>query len=64
MKLHAVVLAGRARSIFSGYCRPESPMPRGIDMSPPAVAVRLREMADVSELCRKLGQHLQPGKTG
>jgi hypothetical protein len=33
----------------------ESPMPRGVDMSPWAVAARLREMADLSELCRKLG---------
>lgn len=33
----------------------ESPMPRGVDMSPRAVAERLREMADVSELCWKLG---------
>jgi hypothetical protein len=33
----------------------ESPMPRGVDMSPRAVAARLREMAEVSELCRVLG---------
>ena len=32
-----------------------SPMPRGIDMSPKAVAARLRDMADLSELCRTLG---------
>ena len=33
----------------------ESPMPRGVDMSPRAVAARLRDMADLSELCWKLG---------
>lgn len=32
-----------------------SPMPRGVDMSPRAVAARLREMAELAELCRKLG---------
>jgi hypothetical protein len=32
-----------------------SPMPRGVDMSPRAVAARLREMADLAELCHKLG---------
>jgi hypothetical protein len=32
----------------------ESPMPRGVDMSPRAVAARLRDMADLSELCRAL----------
>jgi hypothetical protein len=32
----------------------ESPMPRGVDMSPRAVAARLQDMADVSELCRTL----------
>lgn len=31
-----------------------SPMPRGVDMSPRAVAVRLREMAELAELCHKL----------
>ena len=33
----------------------ESPMPRGVDMSPRAVTARLRDMADLSELCRTLG---------
>lgn len=33
----------------------ESPMPRGVDMSPQAVAARLRDMAELSELCRTLG---------
>lgn len=33
-----------------------SPMPAGVDMSPSAVAARLREMADVSELCERLGE--------
>ena len=33
----------------------ESPMPRGVDMSPRAVGARLRDMADLSELCWKLG---------
>lgn len=33
----------------------DSPMHRGVDMSPPAVAARLRDMAEVSELCWKLG---------
>jgi hypothetical protein len=32
-----------------------SPMPDGVDMSPRAVAARLQEMADLNELCRKLG---------
>lgn len=32
-----------------------SPMPRGVDMSPRAVAARLREMAELAELCHKLG---------
>ena len=32
-----------------------SPMPRGVDMSPRAVAARLREMAELNELCHKLG---------
>ena len=32
----------------------ESPMPRGVDMSPRAVAARLQEMAALHELCRKL----------
>jgi hypothetical protein len=34
--------------------RGESPMPRGVDMSPRAVTARLRDMAEVSELCRVL----------
>jgi hypothetical protein len=33
----------------------ESPMPRGVDMSPRAVAARLQDMAELSELCRTLG---------
>lgn len=32
-----------------------SPMPRGVDMSPRAVTARLREMAELAELCHKLG---------
>jgi hypothetical protein len=32
----------------------ESPMPCGVDMSPRAVTARLRDMAEVSELCRML----------
>lgn len=32
-----------------------SPMPRGVDMSPRAVAARLQEMADLGELCHQLG---------
>ena len=32
----------------------ESPMPRGVDMAPAAVTARLRDMADLSELCRTL----------
>ena len=32
----------------------ESPMQRGIDMSPMAVRKRLEEMASVSEACAKL----------
>jgi hypothetical protein len=32
-----------------------SPMPRGVDMSPRAVGARLREMAELAELCHKLG---------
>jgi hypothetical protein len=32
-----------------------SPMPRGVDMSPRAVAARLREMAELAELCHQLG---------
>ena len=32
-----------------------SPMPQGVDMSPQAVAARLQEMADLNELCHKLG---------
>jgi len=35
--------------------REASPMPRGVDMSPGAVAARLRDMAELSELCWKLG---------
>lgn len=31
-----------------------SPMQRGVDMSPSALAERLRELADVSELCARL----------
>lgn len=31
-----------------------SPMPSGVDMSPRSVALRLREMSDVSELCAHL----------
>lgn len=31
-----------------------SPMPRGVDMSPRAVAARLQEMAALDELCRTL----------
>jgi hypothetical protein len=31
-----------------------SPMIRGVDMSRVAVATRLRELADVSELCARL----------
>jgi hypothetical protein len=38
-----------------------SPMPRGVDMSPRAIAARLREMADLAELCHKLGTgRIQP----
>ena len=32
-----------------------SPMPRGVDMAPRAVTARLREMAELNELCYKLG---------
>ena len=32
-----------------------SPMPRGVDMSARAVAARLREMAELAELCHRLG---------
>jgi hypothetical protein len=30
-------------------------MPSGVDMSPRAVAARLREMAELAELCHRLG---------
>jgi hypothetical protein len=33
----------------------ESPMPYGVDMSPRAVEARLREMAELNELCHVLG---------
>ncbi|MBA2542283.1 MAG: hypothetical protein H0V17_21760 [Deltaproteobacteria bacterium] len=36
--------------------REPSPMPRGVDMSARAVGARLRELAEVSELCRKLAR--------
>ena len=32
----------------------QSPMPDGVDMSPAAVTARLRDLADVSELCLML----------
>jgi hypothetical protein len=33
----------------------ESPMPRGVDMSPQAVEARLRDMSELSAFCRTLG---------
>ena len=41
-----------------------SPMPRGVDMSPRAVAARLREMAELAELCHKLGTGRIQGPAG
>lgn len=45
----------RLRAMSDLSANEESPMPRGVDMSPQAVAARLRDMAELSELCRKLG---------
>ena len=33
-----------------------SPMPHGVDMSPRAVAARLREMNELCELCHRLAE--------
>ena len=45
----------RLRRMSDLSMRETSPMPHSVDMSPRAVAARLREMADVTELCHKLG---------
>jgi hypothetical protein len=53
----------RLRAMSELSASGESPMPRGVDMSPRAVAARLRDMADVSELCRTLATgHLEHAK--
>ena len=44
----------RLRTMSSLSAAQSSPMVRGVDMSPRAVAARLRDMADVSELCAVL----------
>jgi hypothetical protein len=45
----------RLRIMSELSARDESPMPRGVDMSARAVAARLRDMAELSELCWRLG---------
>lgn len=45
----------RLRAMSEASAAGESPMPRGVDMSPHAVAAQLRDMAELSELCRVLG---------
>ncbi len=44
----------RLRAMAEASRSGPSPMPRGVDMSGPAVTMRLREMSDVSRLCEKL----------
>lgn len=45
----------RLRLMSELSAREESPMPRGVDMSPGAVGARLQDMSELSELCWKLG---------
>ncbi|MEO8703377.1 MAG: hypothetical protein ABI867_25240 [Kofleriaceae bacterium] len=47
-------IAGWLREMARLSATEESPMPRGVDMTPRAIAGRLREMAEISELCRRL----------
>jgi hypothetical protein len=45
----------RLRAMSQLSASEASPMPRGVDMSPKAIAARLRDMAELSELCSMLG---------
>ena len=54
IRMSADAVVERLQTMSTLSASQPSPMPRGVDMSPTAVAARLRDMADVSELCSRL----------